>query len=111
MARIVKQLTDTEIKKSIAKNKIYKLSDGNGLYVVIKTNGTKFFRYDFIFGGKRRSMSFGVYPGTTLKEARDKRDEARKQIENNINPIQTKKIAKDNQKNTFKIIANEWFSN
>lgn len=111
MARIVKQLTDTEIKKSIAKNKIYKLSDGNGLYLVIKTNGTKFFRYDFIFGGKRRSMSFGVYPGTTLKEARDKRDEARKQIEKNINPIQTKKIAKDNQKNTFKIIANEWFSN
>lgn len=111
MAKIVKQLSDTEIKNSKAKEKEYKLSDGNGLYLVVKSNGTKFFRYDFSFGGKRKSMSFGIYPGTTLKEAREKKDEALKQIKNNINPIHIKRNAKDNQKTIFKTIAEEWFTN
>ena len=80
MSRTTKPLTDAEIKKAQVKEKEYKLSDGNGLYLVIKTNGTKFFRFDFSYGGKRKSMSFGVYPGITLKEARDKREESKKQM-------------------------------
>ena len=49
MARIVKPLTDTEIKKAKPKDKDYKLSDGENLYLVVKSNGTKFFRFDLTY--------------------------------------------------------------
>ena len=58
MPKIVKPLTDKEIKASKPKEKDYKLSDGQSLYLVVKTNGTKFFRYDFTFENKRKSLSF-----------------------------------------------------
>ena len=90
MARIVKPLTDTEIKKAKPKDKDYKLSDGENLYLVVKSNGTKFFRFDFIYHKKRKSMSFGIYPEVTLKEAREKRAKAKEQLINNINPIESK---------------------
>jgi len=61
-------LSDTEIKKAKIKDKDYKLADGQGLYLVIKANGTKFFRYDYSFLNKRKSMSFWLYPDTILKQ-------------------------------------------
>ena len=108
MSRTTKPLTDTEIKKAQVKEKEYKLSDGNGLYLVIKTNGTKFFRFDFSYGGKRKSMSFGVYPGITLKEARDKREESKKQLSNNTNPISEKKLNKISEEITLNYTVDNW---
>ena len=61
MPRIVKPLTDTEIKLAKPKDKLYKLSDGQNLFFVVQPNGTKFFRYDYTFQNKRKSMSFGTY--------------------------------------------------
>lgn len=109
MAKITKPLTDTEIKKAKAKDKEYKLSDGQGLYLVVKVNNSKFFRFDFTYNGKRKSMSFGVYPETSLKEARDKREKAREQLNNNINPIESKKTNFEDIA-TFKYIATKWFN-
>lgn len=106
MAKIVKPLSDTEIKGAKAKDKIYKLSDGLGLYLVIQTNGTKFFRFDYKFEDKRKSMSFGVYPQTTLKKARELREYNRALLQDNIDPLKAK-----NQKEhitTYKKIALEW---
>ena len=74
MPKIVKPLSDKEIKAAKAKEKEYKLSDGQSLYLLIKPNGTKFFRFDFKFENKRKSMSFGVYPNVSLSEARKLRD-------------------------------------
>ena len=108
MSRTTKPLTDAEIKKAQVKEKEYKLSDGNGLYLVIKTNGTKFFRFDFSYGGKRKSMSFGVYPGITLKEARDKREESKKQLSNNTNPISEKKLNKISEEITLNYTVDNW---
>ena len=90
MAKIVKPLTDTEIKKAKSKEKDYKLSDGLGLYLVVKMNGTKYFRFDFSYDGKRKSMSFGTYPQTSLKEAREKREKAKEQLSHHTNPIESK---------------------
>ncbi|MBL3518900.1 tyrosine-type recombinase/integrase [Arcobacter lanthieri] len=109
MARIVKPLTDTEIKTSKVKEKEYKLSDGLGLYLVVKTNGTKYFRFDFSYANKRKSMSFGIYPQTSLKEARELREKAREQLKNNINPIESKKSNFEDI-TTFEYIANKWFT-
>lgn len=86
MPKIVKPLSDTEIKKAKAKDKNYKLSDGHGLYLLVQSNGTKLFRFDFTFEKKRNTLSFGTYPETSLKEAREKREIAREQLKNGINP-------------------------
>lgn len=130
MPKIVKPLTDKEIKnakytskeeyeqlKKIAKlnNKEKpklnnKLSDGQGLYLIIKENGTKFFQFDFTFENKRKSMSFGVYPDTSLSEARTLRDNTKKLLKQNINPIVVKNVSLEDNSNTFKNISEKWLS-
>ena len=109
MARITKPLSDTEIKTAKPKDKNYKLSDGQGLYLVIKTNGTKMWRFDYKFNDKRKSMSFGVYPGVTLKNARDIREETKNLVSNKIDPIAEKK-SKSFSKVSFKDICETWFN-
>lgn len=105
MPKITTPLTDTEIKKSKTKDKDYKLGDGQGLYLVIKKNGTKFFRFDYKLFNKRKSMSFGIYPEITLKEARVKREKTRDLIKNGIDPINSK----NNQNTTtFEDIIAKW---
>ncbi|MDX9795578.1 MAG: tyrosine-type recombinase/integrase [Arcobacteraceae bacterium] len=107
MPKTTKQLTDTEIKKAKSKEKDYKLSDGQGLYIVIKKNGSKMWRFDFSFDKKRKSMSFGLYPEISLKEAREKRELARENIRKNINPIDSKN-SNFKIETTFKFVALKW---
>lgn len=109
MAKITKPLTDTEIKKAKEKDKEYKLSDGQGLYLVVKINGSKFFRFDFSYAGKRKSMSFGVYPKISLKEAREQREKAKEQLSHNINPVESKSSNFGATAN-FKYISEKWFT-
>mgnify|MGYP001235154443 CR=1 FL=1 len=75
---------------------------------MIRKNGSKFFRLDFRYGGKRLSMSLGVYPKTTLKEARDKTLEAKKLLNNNINPISEKKLNKITEEISLNFVINKW---
>ncbi|MCT7555358.1 tyrosine-type recombinase/integrase [Aliarcobacter butzleri] len=108
MKRTSKKLTELELKKAEKKDKDYNLSDGDGLYFVIRKNGSKFFRLDFRYGGKRLSMSLGVYPKTSLKEARDKTLEARKLLNNNINPISEKKLNKISEEISLNFVIDKW---
>lgn len=129
MPKISKPLSDTEIKnakyttdeefellkKELEKSnsdkkavKNNKLADGKGLYLIIKANGSKVWRYDFRYGNKNLSMSFGVYPEVTLKEAREKREEARQLLANNINPISAKRIKKASESLTLQNVVDEW---
>lgn len=108
MKRATKKLTELELKKAEIKEKDYNLSDGDGLYFVIRKNGSKFFRLDFRYGGKRLSMSLGVYPKISLKEARDKTAEAKKLLENNINPISEKKLNKISEEISLNFVIKKW---
>lgn len=108
MARLVKPLSDKDIKFAESKEKEYKLSDGKGLFIVVKIDGTKYFRFDFAYGGKRKSTSFGIYPKTTLKEAREKREEARELLTKNINPISAKRIKRASESLTLGMVIDEW---
>lgn len=110
MARITKPLSDTEIKKAKQKDKTYKISDGGGLSLVVKNNGTKFFRFDFTFNGKRKSMSFGMYPEVSLKEARDIKENTKKLLSEGTDPIIEKKRSMRNIETTFERIAEKWLS-
>ncbi|CDH05796.1 hypothetical protein XBO1_2010002 [Xenorhabdus bovienii str. oregonense] len=70
------KLTDMAIKRAKPKEKSYTLADGNGLSLLVETNGSKGWRYRYQFTGKTKMISLGVYPVVTLTEARAKRDEA-----------------------------------
>ena len=105
-------LTDIKCKSLEIKEKSYKISDEKGLRLLIHKNGSKYWQMKYYFGGKEKLLSFGVYPEVTLKEARNKRDEARKQIADNLDPSQEKKLAKLqhklNSENSFENIARQW---
>ena len=104
-------LTDTVIRNTSLQNKQYKLTDEKGMYLLVKKSG-KYFRFDYRFAGKRKTLALGVYPEVKLVEAREKRDDARKMIANGIDPGQARKVQKSIQieqaENSFEAIAREW---
>ena len=104
-------LTDVLIRNSKPKDKAFKLSDGGGLYLLVNLNGSRWWRFDYRFDGKRKTLSMGVYPETSLREARERRDEAKKKIESGIDPSHARKAKKesDSGADTFETIAREWF--
>ena len=115
------QLTELSIKQAKPKDKQYKLTDGEGMYLRVYLNGSKYWQLQFWFEGKQKILSFGVWPYISLKEARDKRFEAKKIIKEGINPIEEKKeILKSHnfiqeeeklrETTTFNMVAKEWFS-
>ena len=106
-------LTDTAIRNAKPKDKPYKLSDEKGLYLLVNKAG-KYFRYDYRFNKKRKTLALGVYPDVSLKEAREKNNEARKLLQDDIDPAQYKKETKSMRivqaANSFEAIAREWFT-
>lgn len=105
------QLRDTVLRNTKPREKPFKLSDGQGLYVLINKTG-KYFRYDYRFAGKRKTLALGVYPNTSLAEAREKHSSARKLLQQGIDPSKNKKLEKITQQekasNSFESIAREW---
>lgn len=105
-------LTDTACKNAKPTEKTRKLSDAAGLYLEITPTGNKYWRLKYRFLGKEKRLAFGVYPEVSLKEAREKRDVARKLLSDNIDPSRAKKEEKRliqlNQQNSFESIALEW---
>lgn len=86
--------------------------DGGGLYLSIPKTGRQLWRMAYRFDQKTKLLSFGEYPTITLKDARQRRDEAKKLLANGIDPGAQKKAAKEEQisevKDTFQSIALEW---
>jgi len=91
------KLTESAVKKTNPTAKQYKLSDGGGLYLLVHSNGSKYWRFDFRFDGKQKSSSLGVWPEVSLATARRKRDQAKSKIKEGVNPIQEKKEKKSIQ--------------
>ncbi len=70
------------------------------MYLLVNPNGSKYFRLKYRFAGKEKVLALGVYPDTSLKQARDKRDTAKKQLAEGIDPSNTRKEAKAVQRLT-----------
>ena len=115
------QLTELSIKQAKTKEKQYKLTDGEGMYLRVYPNGSKYWQLQYWFDGKQKILSFGVWPNISLKEARDKRFAAKKTIKEGIDPNDEKKERLEVQSSerekekirkisTFQIVAHEWFS-
>ncbi|HEJ7014044.1 TPA: tyrosine-type recombinase/integrase [Serratia marcescens] len=105
-------LTDIKVKTAKPMDKAYKLTDGGGMYLLVKPNGSKYWRLKYRFVGKEKMLSIGVYPDVSLADARQKRDDARKILTAGGDPGEVKKADKLAQKlsteNTFEAIAREW---
>ena len=108
-------LNDRQIKHSKPKDKPYKLTDGNGLYLHITPAGGKLWKLDYAIDGKRKTLSIGKYPHLSLVEAREAAENARKMKAQGIDPSQAKQQAKAERQaallNTFEHIARDWHQN
>ena len=93
-------LTDTRIRNAKPSAKAYKLSDGGGMYLLVKPDGGRYWRLDYRFAGKRRTLALGVYPIITLSGARLRRQEARRLLAQNIDPGTAKKKASEKGEQT-----------
>jgi len=108
-------LTVTEIKNAKPKEKNYKLSDGRGLFLLIKPTGSKLWRLKYRFNGKEKEYAIGTYPTITLAKARTRREELKTLISDGIDPNEQKKqnkketkTAEAKKENTFYTISQKW---
>lgn len=105
-------LTDAACRKAIPGDRDRKLSDSGSLYLLIKPTGTKSWRWKFRFGGKEKQLTLGLYPEVSLSAARLKRDGARAQVAQGIDPTllqkQVKAKVREAELHTFEIAARDW---
>lgn len=107
-------LTDTTLRNAKPGAKPIKLADGGGLYLLLNPKGSRWWRLDYRFAGKRKTLSMGTYPDTSLKDARDKRGAARGLLAAGVDPGEQRKAAKaagmEHAANSFEVVAREWIA-
>ena len=107
----MQKLTATAVNQAKPKPKPYSLSDGGGMYLLINSTA-KYWRYDYRFAGKRKTLALGVYPATSLKQAREKHQRARENLASGIDPSAHKKASSAATHaalaNSFELVAMEW---
>ena len=107
-------LTDTAIRNAKPGEKTVKMFDERGLYLEVSASGGKWWRLKYRFDGKEKRLSLGVYPDVSLKDARERRDAARKLLADGTDPSENRKAQKsaraDRAANSFEVVAREWFA-
>jgi integrase len=104
-------LSDVKIRNAKQPDKKIKLFDGDGLFLLVTPQGGKYFRLKYRFEGKEKLLALGTYPEISLADARKRRDLARQQLAQSIDPGAVKKAQKQAataEKETFEVIAREW---
>lgn len=105
-------LSDTSIRNAKPESKAVRMFDGGGLYLEVSPAGGKLWRLKYRFDGKEKRLALGVYPDVSLKDARDRREAARKLLSAGVDPGANKKAQKtartDAVANSFEIVAREW---
>ena len=107
-------LTDTTIRNAKPRVKPYKLFDEKGLFLLVTPTGGKWWRLKYKFYSKEKLLSLGVYPDVSLKDARTRRDVARKLLAGDIDPSENRKVQKavkvERAANSFEVVAREWYA-
>jgi len=108
-------LSEFAVRKAKPRQKPYKLSDGGGLFLHIQPSGSKLWRLKYRVGGKEKLLSYGPYPQITIAEARKKREESKKLLNEGGDPAIQKKLdniaARTASNNTFGLVAKEYLAN
>lgn len=105
-------LTDSQVRNAKPKSKVYRLKDGQGLFLQVKPNGSKGWRFRYHYAGREKMISFGAYPDFSLADAREKAHEVRKLLGSNTDPSsqrqEQKRLTVFKADNSFEAIAKEW---
>lgn len=110
-------LTDAKIRAAKPTEKPYKLSDGEGLYLLINPDGGRWWRFKYRYGGREKLLAFGGYkPGSSdhvpLAEARERLTAAKRQLRDGVDPSAHRKAEKsaraDRERGSFELVAREW---
>jgi len=113
-------LTDKAVQAAQPREKQYGISDGDSLTLIVRPTGAKLWWFRYRYGGKAKTLSIGVYPVISLREARDRVFEAKKKLANNIDPsaeklavraaiVEQKEEQAQNEASTFEVVARDWF--
>lgn len=107
-------LTVVAIRAAKGRDKQYKLTDSDGLYLLVLPSGQRYWRMNYRYLGKQKTLAFGVWPRVPLADARIKRDEARRSLASGIDPAAQAKLdrlaASVASANTFRAVAEEWLA-
>jgi len=109
-------LTNLALVNAKPREKDYKLADGKGLFLLVKANGSKYWRWSYRFGGKQKTMAMGVYPEATAKSVRDKRDVLRLVLSEGDDPadhrrkVKQAKIEEIERGILFTDVIDKWFA-
>ena len=109
----MQKLTASAVKQSKSSDRAYKMADGGGLYLHVKSSG-KYWRYKYRFEGTEKLLALGVFPDISLAEARKRHQTAREELTNGIDPSEIRKVQKITKclanKDDFESVAREWFN-
>lgn len=106
-------LNDAQIRAAKPTDKQYKLTDSEGMYLLVHPNGSKYWRLNYRFGGKQKTLAIGVYPSTPLAAAREKRAQTKQLLATGIDPGAKKKQEQFEERNgtSFEEVARAWHAN
>lgn len=106
-------LSDAKVRNAKPQAKPYKISDGDGMFLLVTPSGSKYWRLKYFFAGKEKLLALGVYPDVGLADARERRAQARKVLAAGNDPGEAKREAKRlatlNAENLFETVALEWY--
>ncbi|MHB1051482.1 MAG: tyrosine-type recombinase/integrase [Thiobacillus sp.] len=107
-------LSDIAVRNAKPGAKPARMFDGGGLYLEVAPTGGKLWRFKYRFGGKEKLLALGKYPDVSLKDARERRDEARRLLANEVDPSENRKQQKaakiERSANSFEVVAREWIA-
>src|SRR5579863_8065643 len=97
-------LTDIQVRSAKPQRRPKKLSDGGGLYLLVDRNGGRYWRYNYRFNGRQKTLALGVYPDVGLAKARTRHRKARERLAEGIDPSADRRASGT----TFEAVAREW---
>lgn len=103
-------LTDKSLRACRPRERPYKRADEKGLYVIVRPDGSKWWRFKYRIEGREKLLSLGVYPDASLKKARARRDAARQLLADGIDPSAQRRAEKDARADTFEAVATEYLT-
>ncbi|UFS72676.1 integrase arm-type DNA-binding domain-containing protein [Geomonas sp. RF6] len=113
MPKRIQPLSDSQVESATPRDRDYKLSDGQGLHLLVTKSGGKLWRFQYRFDRKQKLLALGAYPAVPLEQARVLRDQAKEHLAHHVDPGSVKKAEKaakaQTPLNTFEMVAREWY--
>jgi len=103
-------LNEARIRASRPKDRPYKVFDERGLFMLVTPSGGRLWRFRYRLGGVEKLLTLGAYPDVSLKRAREKRDDARKLVADEVDPSAKRQAERTAQSDTFEAIGGEWLN-